>query len=148
MEGVRYAPGLVWTPDSKQFLFRFERAKSRGASMFRIFRERPPRPFASGEFRDRRADLAGRQVALLNAQPRGWFLYPVTGGEPRPIPGIGPDVIDVLRWDGSGRALFLRKEKPPGVEIWRLDVETGRQEKIATIGPSTGRAPKESTPSF
>ena len=57
------------------------------------------------------------------------------GGEPRPIPGIGPDVIDVLRWDTSGRALFLRKEKPPGVEIWRLDVETGRQEKVATIGP-------------
>ncbi len=42
----------------------------------------------------------------------------------------------MLRWDTSGRALFLRKEKPPGVEIWRLDVETGRQEKVATIGPS------------
>jgi sugar lactone lactonase YvrE len=136
MEGMRFAPGLVWTHDSKQFLFQ---ARS-GDKPYRMYAQDlsggAPRPFGPENFGIGGPISPDGKTALLNTRDHKWLFYPVAGGEPRPIPGIGPDVIDVLRWDASGRALFLRKEKPPGVEIWRLDVETGRQEKLAAIGPS------------
>jgi hypothetical protein len=54
---------------------------------------------------------------------------------PRPIPGLGEDVDDLLRWDATGRSVYLRKGGSH-TEIWRLDIASGRQEKLGAIGPS------------
>jgi len=136
IEGVRYAPGLVWTHDSKQFLFQARSGDKPWRMYVQDLSGGAPRPFGPENFGIGGPISPDGKTALLNTRDHKWLFYPVAGGEPRPIPGIGPEVIDVLRWDASGRALFLRKEKPPGVEIWRLDVETGRQERVAAIGPS------------
>jgi Tol biopolymer transport system component len=136
IEGMRYASNLVWTHDSKQFLFQSRSGEKPGRMYVQDLSGGAPRPFGPENFGIGGPISPDGKTALLNTRDHKWLFYPVAGGEPRPIPGIGPDVIDVLRWDASGRALFLRKDKPPGVEIWRLDLETGRQEKIAAIGPS------------
>jgi len=136
-EGGTYAAAAVWMPDSKHFLFLMRKAeKPWRAYLQDLSGEAAARPFAPEGFGIGGPISPDGKVAILNARERKWFLFPVAGGEPRPIPGLGSDVIDVLRWDASGRTLFLRKEKPPGVEIWRLDVETGRQERVAEVGPS------------
>jgi Tol biopolymer transport system component len=137
MEGMRYAPGAVWMHDSKHFLFQVRAGEKPWQNYVQDLSGGAPRPFGPEGFGVGGPVSPDGKVAILNAAGRrGWFLYPMGGGEPRPIPGLGPDVIDVLRWDATGGAVFVRKEKPPGVEIWRLDVETGRQEKVGDIWPS------------
>jgi Tol biopolymer transport system component len=136
MEGARYGPAGVWTPDSKQFLFQFRSGDKPWRVYVQDLSGGAPRPFGPENFGIGGPISPDGKTALLNDDQHRWFLFPVAGGEPRRVPGLTPDVVDVLRWDSSGRALLLRKEKPPGVEIWRLDVQTGRQEKLAAIGPS------------
>ena len=67
-----------------------------------------------------------------------WFLYPIDGGEPRPM-----TVLDTgdrpLQWSDDGRFLYvahsMRGLVPP-VAIERLDVGIGRREPWVTMGPS------------
>jgi eukaryotic-like serine/threonine-protein kinase len=55
-------------------------------------------------------------------------LFPIAGGEPKPIAGFEPGE-SVLRWSADGRHLFLSKvEEPSFAKISRLDVSTGREE--------------------
>jgi Tol biopolymer transport system component len=55
-------------------------------------------------------------------------LFPIAGGEPKPITGFEPGE-SVLRWSADGRHLFLSKvEEPSFAKISRLDVSTGRKE--------------------
>jgi Tol biopolymer transport system component len=125
----------VWMPDGLRFLFT-ARAKGRP---FRVYVQDlsggATRPFGPEGYGLGCFVSPDGKVAVLNKEGT-WYFFPVEGGEPRPIPGIGPDVIDVLRWNRTGRALFLRKEKGQSVEIWSLDVDSGRSERIGSIGPS------------
>jgi Tol biopolymer transport system component len=55
-------------------------------------------------------------------------LFPIHGGDPRPIAILEPGE-SVIRWSGDSRFLFLRKlQDPASVEIERLDVVTTRRE--------------------
>jgi serine/threonine protein kinase len=55
-------------------------------------------------------------------------LFPVAGGNSRPIGDLEPGEA-VIRWGGDGRYLFLSKlEEPSFFKISRLDVSTGRKE--------------------
>jgi len=62
-------------------------------------------------------------------------LYPVEGGEARPIPGLGGDLP--VGWTDNPHTLFVR---PPGLSrtwlVSRLDVMTGRREPWRELGPA------------
>jgi eukaryotic-like serine/threonine-protein kinase len=64
----------------------------------------------------------GKQVVFFDGQ---YFLYPVDGGAPRPIPGITPGEI-VVGWDSAGTGLYVRDRKAP-MKIFRLDAATGQR---------------------
>ncbi|MGH9364317.1 MAG: protein kinase domain-containing protein [Thermoanaerobaculia bacterium] len=53
-------------------------------------------------------------------------LYPVEGGEARPIPGLLPREIPV-QWTPDGRALYLFRRAETPVKVWLLDLETGQR---------------------
>ncbi|MEX0879321.1 MAG: protein kinase [Thermoanaerobaculia bacterium] len=67
----------------------------------------------------------GKSIAARG--PDGRFaVYPAEPGEPRPVPGLGPDEIPI-RWTSDGRSLFVtRLSEPPGV-IDVVGVESGRR---------------------
>ena len=55
-------------------------------------------------------------------------LYPLAGGEPKVIAKLDPGE-SVIRWNGDGRYLFLRKSTDPSsMTISRLDVATGAKQ--------------------
>ena len=55
-------------------------------------------------------------------------LFPISGGEPKPIAKLEPGEA-VIRWSGDGHFLFLREpDGPAALKINRLDVATGRKE--------------------
>jgi eukaryotic-like serine/threonine-protein kinase len=68
------------------------------------------------------------------------FLYPVSGGAPRAVPGVEPD-DRLIRWDTEGKKLFLaRVEGPASLSIYRFDPASGQRELWKKLAPadSTG----------
>jgi DNA-binding winged helix-turn-helix (wHTH) protein/Tol biopolymer transport system component len=74
----------------------------------------------------------GRTVATIGHD--GHFLYPVAGGERRPLPAVGPHEWPV-GWSADGRSVFFRREGQMPMPVVRLDVETGRREVWKSLAP-------------
>jgi len=68
------------------------------------------------------------------------FLYPVSGGTPRAVPGVEAD-DRLIRWDAEGKKVFLaRAEGPASLSIYRFDPASGQRELWKKLAPadSTG----------
>jgi serine/threonine protein kinase len=64
------------------------------------------------------------------------FLYPVSGGAPRAVPGVEP-ADQLIRWDAEGRKVFLaRAEGPAGLSIYRFDPASGQREIWKKLAPT------------
>ncbi len=64
------------------------------------------------------------------------FLYPVSGGPPRAVPGVEP-ADHLIRWDAEGKNVFLaRAEGFASVSIYRLDPASGRRELWKKLEPA------------
>ena len=61
-----------------------------------------------------------------------WCLYPLQGGEPRPIPGT--DTRSVIGW-GEGDTLYLRDAQALPARVSRLHLPTGRIEPWRDLAP-------------
>ena len=74
-------------------------------------------------------------MILVKASGGALALYPVDGGEVRPVAGATPDDA-VIRWSADGRSLLVSRRGEVPARIERLDVATGRREPVRTIGPT------------
>jgi Tol biopolymer transport system component len=75
----------------------------------------------------------GKTIAAYG--PDGRFaLYPVEPGEPRPVPGIGPEDMP-LHWTPDGRSIYVARPSAEPGRIDILDVETGRRTLWKQISP-------------
>jgi len=72
-------------------------------------------------------------VAATDVEAR---IYPVAGGEPRPIPGLEADLP--ISWSGDGRSLYARSRNLREVpaKVYRLDLSTGRKDLWKELGPA------------
>jgi hypothetical protein len=75
----------------------------------------------------------GQWVATIGHD--GHFLYPVGGGERRPLPGLGRDDWPI-QWTADGRALYVRREGDLPMPVLRVDVATGRTETWKELMPA------------
>jgi hypothetical protein len=76
----------------------------------------------------------GRIVASMGAAGP-LVLTPVDGGQSRTLTGV-PIGTSIARWEGSGRYLFLKASGEFGVDVFRVDVETGHSEAWRTLAPA------------
>jgi Tol biopolymer transport system component len=74
----------------------------------------------------------GQWVATIGHD--GHFLYPVDGGERRPLPGMEPDEWPV-RWSDDGSAVYVRREGELPLSVLRVDVGTGRKQLWQALMP-------------
>jgi hypothetical protein len=64
------------------------------------------------------------------------FLYPVSGGAPRAVPGI-EQADQLIRWDAQGRSIFLaRVEVPAILNVYRFDPASGRRNLWKKLAPT------------
>jgi tRNA A-37 threonylcarbamoyl transferase component Bud32/dipeptidyl aminopeptidase/acylaminoacyl peptidase len=62
-------------------------------------------------------------------------LYPIAGGDPRPITGLDP-LDSIVRWTTDGRGLYVRRTLDTrAVEVARFDLATGKRTPIRQITP-------------
>jgi Tol biopolymer transport system component len=72
---------------------------------------------------------------LAQSGSSGYFLYPVAGGAPRPVPALATNEdIALLTADGRSAYVFRNTDLPSRIE--RVDLETGKREEFKDIAPA------------
>src|SRR5262249_48279464 len=75
----------------------------------------------------------GKQVAARRPDGTYW-LYPVDGGSPRPLPGIDPS-SNVVSFDERAEALYLARGLT-SLRVDRYDLASGRLQPWKELSPS------------
>jgi eukaryotic-like serine/threonine-protein kinase len=76
----------------------------------------------------------GKVVAAIGPDQRG-YLYPVQGGEPRPIPGLAATDTPIT-WSADGRGLYIYRRGELPAQVYRLEIETGQKKLWKQLMPS------------
>jgi len=70
-------------------------------------------------------------LAVAHESGRSWWIHPLDGGTPRPVPGL--DTATVLRWSPDGAALWVATGTTLNTRVERVDAVTGRRSPLVTI---------------
>jgi eukaryotic-like serine/threonine-protein kinase len=63
------------------------------------------------------------------------YIYPVTGGEPRPVPGLERDEIPTA-WSADDRSLFVFRTGEVPARVFQVDVATGQRKLWKIVQPA------------
>jgi hypothetical protein len=132
----RWFGGSAWFPDDARVLFTAEGRDLRKGCSYVLQLEggisragTPDGVFATAVSPD------GRLVAGNDGK-----LYPVEGGDPRPIPGFAEGDVPI-RWSADGRHFYTFHQGDWGIEVLpapvhRVDLLTGRRELVRELAPT------------
>ena len=76
----------------------------------------------------------GKEVLANDAQRKFW-LYPVAGGKPQPVPGIGSKDVPV-QWSADGQSLFVAQDGALSAKVYRFDLATGKGQFWKELAPA------------
>ena len=76
----------------------------------------------------------GSVVAAIGPDQRG-YLYPVAGGQPRPIPGFAVGDFPI-GWSADGRSLYIHRHGEMPAQVYRLELATGQKKLWKQLMPS------------
>lgn len=65
-----------------------------------------------------------------NNEPR---MYPVDGGQSRPIPGLLPG--ENFAWTSDPKFMYVNQWKQPSMKIYRVNIETGQRQLFKEVNP-------------
>ncbi|MEX1245052.1 MAG: protein kinase [Thermoanaerobaculia bacterium] len=85
------------------------------------------------------------QWAIAIGPDRKTVLYPIGGGEPRIVPGMGPN-DGVAQFCGDSRCLYVFRQGEAPVNVYKLDLATGHRELWKTLMPADATGVSEITP--
>ena len=127
---------VLWSPDGKT-LFVSATTPGHGPRLFaRDVASGPPRPVTPEGTVGAQLSPDGRFVAAMNAKTNGWALYPVDGGEPRPLPNLKTrDGETGLGFDEKGQGLYVASGELT-VRIEHIDLATGNRTFLREIRPA------------
>jgi Tol biopolymer transport system component len=117
-----------WLPDGKTILLTASEAGHGSRLYLRSIDGSKARPVTPEGYRALPRGLSpdGKLVAVTGPDQRFYF-YPVSGGEPTPIPGVtARDRIE--GWSSDGKSLFVHRRGELPARIYRLNVSTGSKE--------------------
>ena len=128
------ADQIAWLPGGRSFVFSGAEP-DRGSRLWVQGIDDPkPRAFSPEGYRMTVSSPDGKLVAATGPDRRH-YLYPTTGGEPTPIPGlVAGDVVSGWRQDGG--SVFLRRRGEVPLRVMTLDLASGRKELWKEIMPA------------
>jgi hypothetical protein len=79
----------------------------------------------------------GQMIVGIGPDQKG-YLYPATGGEPRPVSGMEPGDIPI-NWSQDARSIYLCRTGEVPAKVYRLELATGKKtvwKQIAPLDPT------------
>ena len=78
----------------------------------------------------------GTRIAVTGPDRKD-YLYPLSGGEPTPIPGLEQDE-SIGGWAADGAALYVYNRRDIPGRLFRLDLATGKRTQAREVMPADG----------
>ncbi len=76
----------------------------------------------------------GNWIAAIGPDRRG-YLYPLAGGQPRPIPGFAVGDFPI-GWSADGRSVYIFRHGEMPAQVYRLELATGQKKLWKQLMPS------------
>jgi serine/threonine protein kinase len=137
--GLQQFAALGWMPDRKGVYFAGNDghdwrmyAQDLAGGAPRAFT--PPLLVNPQLFESHQLSPDGEFVFAHDLNGSGW-LYPLAGGNPRPVAGLAPNDI-WINWSGDGRAAYLYQDERTHAQVFRLDLLTGKRQLVTVLGPA------------
>jgi eukaryotic-like serine/threonine-protein kinase len=125
-----------WFPDGKRFLFSGHETGHGVRLYFQNLAGGNPRAITPEGVNAIAFALSpdGQDVAGIGPDQKG-YVYPVTGGEPRPIPGLAVGE-QPISWGEDGRSLYIYQPGELPAKVYRLELATGKRVVWKQLMPS------------
>jgi eukaryotic-like serine/threonine-protein kinase len=144
-------PGAGWFPDGKRIIFEGNEAGHGPRLYVQDVNGGSPRAITPEGFTSTVHAVSpdGKLVYAHNIVNNQWMLFPVDGGESRPIPGMEPHNT-IIQWTPDGKSLYVSQHGNPA-KIFRLSLATEKRELWNEIAPADpagvkGIGPIDTTP--
>ena len=130
--------GGSFTPDGKRLVFTANEP-GRGSRIYILeIAGGKPRAVTPEGYRSFGGGVTPDGMRVLAAGPdRRRYFYPLTGGEPTPVPGFSDDE-SAGGWSADGRSLYVYRRRDIPGRVYRLDIGTGKKELIREVMPADG----------
>jgi len=124
-----------WFPDGKRILLTASEPQ-RGVRLYILdSSEAQPRALSPLGYRapPRSISPDGRLATVIGPDQKR-YLYPLSGGEPSPIPGL-EDAESAMGWTRDGKSLYVGRRGEYPSRIFLLDLATGKRQLWKELSP-------------
>jgi eukaryotic-like serine/threonine-protein kinase len=121
-----------WFPDGEHILLAATQSDGARAVFITDGNGATPKQFALGEPSWKAIAPDGMSVVL--DQNNKAVIQSVLGGASRPLPGIQPMEIPIM-WASDGKHVFVQSQTTTGINIYKIDIESGKRELWQAINP-------------
>jgi DNA-binding winged helix-turn-helix (wHTH) protein/Tol biopolymer transport system component len=129
----QYWHGPSWMPDGKQIVFSANRLGHAVQCFVQDVDGGKPRPVTPEGVTFCLISPDGKLNAGNGLAGGGGWLYPVEGGEPRPIPGL--QAGETFAWTSDPRWLYVNQWNQALAKVYRLNVLTGQRQFFRELSP-------------
>ena len=135
--GIESYQSARFLPDSRRIVFAGKEPGHRGRLYIQDLQAGGPRPItpegAGAAFKGIVVSPDGKFVTGPGPE-RGFFLYPVEGGAPIPIPGLEEEELPV-QWTADARSLYVYRPVQDVVRVSLLELSNGRRTPWKELKP-------------
>jgi dipeptidyl aminopeptidase/acylaminoacyl peptidase len=135
-DSINHTNWARWFPDNKRFVFSGNEPGHGVRLYVQEVEGGKPQPISPEGINPVALVLSpdAKVVAGLGPDQKG-YLYPVAGGDARPIAGLEQGE-EPINWSADGRALYIYQPGELPAKVFRLDLATGKKELWKELMPS------------